>query len=151
DHSGKDVEGRVFVLPFRQSKSDTFKQLGFGIAGTNGTQRGSPTSPNLPTYKTAAQQTSFRYRPDGTADGTTLADGRHWRVGPQAYYYVGSVGLLTEYYVSSQRVRRGTVRDNVQATAWQIEGTYALTGEKESYRGIVSPRRNFDRKSGGWG
>jgi phosphate-selective porin OprO/OprP len=151
DHSGKDFEGRVFFLPFKTSKSDTFKQLGVGVAATDGSQRGTLTQPNLPTYKTAAQQTSFRYRSDGTADGTSLADGRHWRVGPQAYYYVGSVGFLTEYYVSSQRVRRGTTQADVQATAWQISGQWALTGERESYRGIVSPRRNFDRSNGGWG
>jgi phosphate-selective porin OprO and OprP len=151
DHSGKDFEGRVFFVPFSKSKSETLQQLGFGVAATDGSQRGTLTAPNLPTYKTAAQQTSFRYRSDGTADGTSLADGRHWRVGPQAYYYVGSVGFLTEYYVSSQRVRRGTTRADVQATAWQVSGQWALTGEKESYRGIVSPRRNFDRSNGGWG
>jgi phosphate-selective porin OprO/OprP len=151
DHSGKDFEGRVFFLPFKASKSDTFKQLGVGVAATDGSQRGTLATPNLPTYKTAAQQTHFRYRSDGTADGTAIADGTHWRLGPQAYYYVGSVGFLTEYYVSSQRVRRGTTSADIQATAWQINGQWALTGEKESYRGIVSPRRNFDRSNGGWG
>jgi phosphate-selective porin OprO/OprP len=151
DHSGKDFEGRVFFLPFKTSKSDTFKQLGVGVAATDGSQRGTFATPNLPTYKTAAQQTHFRYRSDGTADGTAIADGTHWRLGPQAYYYVGSVGFLTEYYVSSQRVRRGTTSADIQATAWQINGQWALTGEKESYRGIVSPRRNFDRSNGGWG
>ena len=53
--------------------------------------------------------------------------------------------------MSSQRVRRGTTRADVQATAWQISGQWALTGEKESARGIVSPRHNFDRSNGGWG
>jgi len=151
DHSGKDFEGRVFFLPFKTAASDTFKQLGVGVAATDGSQRGTLATPNLPAYKTAAQQTHFRYRSDGTADGTALADGTHWRLGPQAYYYVGSVGFLTEYYVSSQRVRRGTTSADIQAAAWQISGQWALTGEKESYRGIVSPRRNFDRSNGGWG
>jgi phosphate-selective porin OprO and OprP len=151
DHSGKDVEGRVFFLPFKKAKSETFQQLGLGVAGSDGSQRGTLTTPNLPTYKTAAQQTFFKYRSDGTATGTTFADGQHWRFGPQAYYYVGSVGFLTEYYVSSQRVRLGTKGADVQSAAWQVSGQWALTGEKESYRGIVSPRRNFDRQTGGWG
>jgi phosphate-selective porin OprO and OprP len=150
DHSGKDVVGRVFALPFKQASADSFKELGFGIAGSIGTQRGNITTPNLPAYKSSAQQTFFRYRSDGTADGTAFADGRHWRVGPQAYYYVNSVGFLTEYYISSQRVRRGAVSDDVQATAWQVSAVYALSGEKESYRGIV-PRKVFDRAKGGWG
>ena len=150
DHSGKDVAARVFVLPFKKAKDSPLENFGFGLAGTSGTQRGTLTAPNLPTYKTAAQQTFFRYRSDATADGTTLADGQHWRIGPQAYYYIGPAGVLTEYYVSSQHVRRATASDNVRSTAWQVEGTYALTGEKESYRGIV-PHRVFDRANGGWG
>jgi len=52
--------------------------------------------------------------------------------------------------VSSQRVRRDTTSDDVQTRAWQISGVYALTGEKESYRGIV-PRQTFDRSKGTWG
>jgi phosphate-selective porin OprO/OprP len=151
DHSGKDVEGRVFVVPFRQSQSDTFKQLGFGIAGTNGSQHGSLAQPNLASYKTAAQQTFFKYRSDLTPAGTALADGSHWRVGPQGYYYAGSVGFLTEYYVSSQRVRLGAASADVQSKAWQVSGVLALTGEQESYRGILAPRHNFDRSAGAWG
>ena len=40
DRDGKDVVARVFVLPFRNGAHDALKQLGFGIAGTSGTQRG---------------------------------------------------------------------------------------------------------------
>ena len=84
----------MFFVPFKTSKSDTFKQLGRRRA-TDGSQRGTLTQPNLPTYKTAAQQTSFRYRSDARLR-TSLADGRHWRVGPQACTTSGPVGLLTE-------------------------------------------------------
>jgi phosphate-selective porin OprO and OprP len=150
DKSGKDVLARVFALPFANASSDALKGLGAGFAVTSGSQHGTITAPDLPTYKTAAQQTHFRYRSDGTIEGTTVADGAHWRIGPQGYYYVGPVGFLSEYYVSSQRVRRNTDSDDVQTRAWQISGVYALTGEKESYRGIT-PRQNFDRSKGTWG
>jgi len=150
DHSGKDVLARLFALPFKNAESDALKGLGAGFAVTSGSQHGTLTAPDLATYKSAAQQTHFRYRADGTVEGTTVADGAHWRIGPQGYYYVGSVGFLSEYYVSSQRVRRNTTADDVQARAWQISGVYALTGEKESYRGIV-PRQTFDRSKGTWG
>lgn len=150
DKSGKDVLARIFALPFKNAESDAFKGLGAGFAVTSGSQHGTLTAPDLPTYKTAAQQVHFRYRADGTVEGTTVADGSHWRIGPQGYYYVGSVGFLSEYYVSSQRVRRDTTSDDVQTRAWQISGVYALTGEKESYRGIV-PRQTFDRSKGTWG
>jgi len=98
DKSGKDVLARIFALPFKNAESDAFKGLGAGFAVTSGSQHGTLTAPDLPTYKTAAQQTHFRYRADGTVEGTTVADGAHWRVGPQGYYYAGSVGFLSEYY-----------------------------------------------------
>jgi phosphate-selective porin OprO and OprP len=152
DHSGKDVVARVFAHPFRQAQSDTWKQLGVGVAVSSGSQRGTVATPNLPTYRTAAQQIFFRYRADLTPEGTTTADGDHWRVGPQAYYYRGPVGLLAEYSVSNQKLRRGVLTGDNTAKAWQIESSYVLTGEDASYRG-VAPRRNFERSTGskGWG
>ena len=90
DHSGKDFAGRVFSLPFKTSKSDTLKQLGVGVAATSGSQRGTLTAPNLPTYKTAgAADVVPLSRRTARRRARSLADGRHWRVGPQAYYYVG--------------------------------------------------------------
>jgi phosphate-selective porin OprO/OprP len=152
DRSGKDVVARLFAHPFRKAQSDAFKNLGVGIAVSGGSQRGTITTPDLPSYRTAAQQVFFRYRSDTTLEGTTLADGRHWRLGPQGYYYRGPLGLLAEYSVSNQRLRRGTVTGDSTATAWQLESSYALTGEAASYRGIV-PKHNFERSSGGqsWG
>jgi phosphate-selective porin OprO and OprP len=152
DHSGKDVVARVFAHPFRKAQSDTWKQLGVGLAVSTGSQRGTAATPNLPTYRTAAQQTFFRYRSDLTPEGTTIANGDHWRVGPQAYYYRGPVGLLAEYSVSNQKLRRGVVTGDNTATAWQLESSYVLTGENASYRG-VTPRRSFERSTGGngWG
>jgi phosphate-selective porin OprO/OprP len=133
DRSGKDVVARLFAHPFRKAQSDAFKNLGVGIAVSGGSQRGTITTPDLPSYRTAAQQVFFRYRSDTTLEGTTLADGRHWRLGPQGYYYRGPLGLLAEYSVSNQRLRRGTVTGDSTATAWQLESSYALTGEVASY------------------
>jgi phosphate-selective porin OprO and OprP len=150
DRSGKDVVARVFTHPFRKAQGDTWKQLGLGFAVSSGSQRGTVTTPDLPTYRTAAQQTFFRYRSDLTPEGTTVANGNHWRIGPQAYYYRGPVGLLTEYYVSNQKLRRGVVTGDNTARAWQVESSYVLTGEDASYRGVI-PRRSFERATGGTG
>ena len=59
DRSGKDVVARVFAHPFRKAQSDTWKQLGVGFAVSGGSQRGTFTTPDLPSYRTAAQQTFF--------------------------------------------------------------------------------------------
>ncbi len=150
DRDGKDVVGRVFVQPFKNGSNDGLKQLGFGIAGSDGTQRGTIVTPNLPTIRTSGQQIFFRYRTDTTAAGTTFADGNHWRVVPQAYYYNGPLGLLTEYVAASQAVRRDTETARIGTSAWQLTGTWVLTGENGSYRG-VAPKHAFDTKSGSFG
>ncbi len=151
DRDGKDVVARVFVLPFRNGSRDGLKQLGLGLAGSSGSQRGTLLSPNLPVYRTSGQATFARYRLDATGlAGTTIADGAHWRVSPQGYFYSGPFGLLGEYVFSSQRVLQGATSGELGADAWQVLGSWVLTGEDSSYRG-VSPRAVFDPSTHTWG
>ena len=83
-----------------------------------------------------------------------VANGRHWRLAPQAYYYWGPLGLLGEYVLSNQRVSRTVVAplttQNLEHKAWQITGSWVLTGEDASYTG-VTPFHPFDPSTGGWG
>jgi len=150
DRDGKDVVARAFVLPFKNGSRDALKQLGFGLAGTSGTQRGSLLSPNLPTYRTSGQAVFARYRLDAALTGTTVADGRHWRISPQGYYYAGPLGVLGEYIRSSQAVRHGDATADLTSSAWQVAGSWVLTGEDSSYRG-VTPRAIFDPSKHTWG
>jgi phosphate-selective porin OprO/OprP len=156
DRDGKDVVARLFLQPFKNGKDERWQQLGFGVAGSSGTQRGSIATPNLPTYRTSGQQAFARFRSDAanaggpTAAGTAYADGSHWRVVPQAYYYNGPFGLLTEYVVASQAVRRDKASARIGSQAWQLTGSWVLTGEKAGYRSPV-PRHPFDSKSGSLG
>jgi phosphate-selective porin OprO/OprP len=80
------------------------------------------------------------------------ADGTHWRLSPQAYYYYGPFSLLAEYAVSDQHVRKvGTATTaDLQNTAWEVSAGWVLTGEDASFNG-VNPRRPFDPKNGTWG
>ncbi|HEX8318109.1 OprO/OprP family phosphate-selective porin [Longimicrobium sp.] len=136
---GKDVVGRVFVHPFRAT-AGPFKGLGLGVAASTGNQQGSIAAPLLPSFRTPGREIFFRYRTDGTAANTAIADGGRTRLAPQGYWYWGPVGVLGEYTVSRQRVRRDATEAELKSTAWQVEGAYALTGEAESYRGITPPR-----------
>lgn len=133
----KDLVARLFTqLPHG---------LGLGVAASTGIEHGTVTASSLPTYVTPGQQTLFRYR------DSTLADGRRYRVAPQAYFYAGPIGLLGEYVVSAQRVTRGTTADRrIRNTSWQVAGSWFLTGEKASYA-TVTPRRPFDPAGGAWG
>jgi phosphate-selective porin OprO and OprP len=150
DSSGKDVVARVFATPFRNGKQAALQQVGFGIAASIGTKRGTLTSPGVPTFKTTGQQTFGRYRSDGTAGGTVVADGTQWRVSPQGQVYVGSFGALVEYVLSSQEVRRDTTQATIDNHAWQVAATYVLTGERATPRGVI-PQRALDAATDSWG
>jgi phosphate-selective porin OprO/OprP len=147
--TGKDVAGRLFLRPFATNAPGP--DLGIGIAGSTGTEQGTLTAPGLGAYRTTGQLALFRYRSDGTAPNTVLAEGRRTRVSPQGYLYVGPVGVLAEYVRSTHNVRRATNAVTLTNQAWQVSGGWVLTGERESYTS-VSPDHPLDgSKSGGLG
>ncbi|HPU57265.1 MAG TPA: porin, partial [Verrucomicrobiota bacterium] len=141
DH--REIAGRVFFEPFRKRGPSWLSGLGFGVGGSWGTV--SSNSAGLPSgYATDGQQAFFTYT------NGVVADGDHWRLAPQAYYYCGPASLLAEYTISDQAVRRGTASRNVRHTAWQVSAGWVLTGEDASFSG-VTPKRPFDPASGQWG
>jgi phosphate-selective porin OprO/OprP len=140
----KDFAGRIFLLPFKRNSLTFLQGLGIGVAGTFGNQQGTSTAPNLPAYKTTGQQTFFSYRSD------VIAHENHSRISPQTFYYWGPFGLLGEYVLSSQEVKRESTSRELEHEAWQIAISYVLTGEMASYRG-VRPKRPFDPRAGTWG
>ncbi len=147
----KDVAARIFVQPFKAAgPRSSLSGLGFGIAGSRGIQQGSLTTPFLPSYRSPGQQTVFAYRADATAAGTVFANGFHNRLSPQGYFYVGPLGVLTEYTVSSQLVRRADTATRLNHRAWQVASSWVLTGEKPSFKG-VAPKQAFDPRERGWG
>ena len=147
----KDVAARLFVHPFRHTSLAPLQQLGLGIAGTYGQQEGT-----LGSFVTSGQQVWYRYLTGTGAANSPLvvADGVHWRVVPQGYYYWGPFGLYGEYAVSSLEVSR---RENGLApatltpthAAWTVGASVLLTGEKNSFNRIT-PSRPFD-PGVGWG
>jgi phosphate-selective porin OprO/OprP len=144
--TGKDVVGRVLFRPLATIRSAP--DVGFGIAGSSGTERGTLTATGLGAYRTTGQLALFRYRADGTAANTVLGDGRRTRVSPQGYLYVGPVGVLAEYVRSTHHVRRATSSAALISQAWQVSGGWVLTGERESYTGI-SPDHPLDGSAAG--
>lgn len=150
NNDSKEFASRLFAQPFKNSSIGALQGFGIGLAGTYGDQRGSTGTPFLSTLRTQGQQTFFSYRSDGTAAGTTIANGIHSRFAPQGYYYYGPFGLLWEYVCSSQRVQRGKTHAILDNEAWQVMASYVLTGENASYRS-VSPAKPFDLTKGDWG
>lgn len=149
DRDGKDVVGRLFANPFRGTGHEGFEGLGLGVAASYGRQRGVPATPGLASYRTSGQ-VFFRYRTDLTGDGPALADGDRIRTSAQGYYYYGRFGILAEQVFSSQEVRRGIAADRIGVHSAQVTGSWVLTGEDASYRG-VTPKHGFDAAQGTWG
>lgn len=147
---GKDAVARVFLQPYRTRRDSMWQGLGAGIAVSYGVQNGSPTSTILPTYRTSGQQTLFSFLGQDATGSAAFSDGDHTRVSPQFHYYYRSYGVIGEYVYSSGNVRRGAGAAVLDNSAWQIAGSWVLTGETPSYRG-VTPRSAFDPKNGKWG
>lgn len=156
-----DWAGRVFFQPFLNSDNFALRGLGFGVAGTYVDSTGSTTTSLLPGYRTPGQQSFFSYRSTTAAAGTTpavngtFADGERLRISPQAYYYLGSFGLLGEYAQVSQDVTRvtptaGTRSASLDNTAWQVQFAWFLTGEDEAFKGFT-PNSIFSLDNHTWG
>lgn len=150
-NSGKDVAGRLFVTPLRATGIAAFQNLGVGIAASTGSQAdATPTATGLGAQRSPIQQSIFTYRSNGQAAGTVLADGRRTRLSPQGYWYFGPVGLLGEYVTSRNEVRLESREAELTHSAWQLAGSYVLTGEAAAFAG-VRPAAALDPKNGAWG
>jgi phosphate-selective porin OprO/OprP len=140
-NDGKDLIGRVVVRPWAQNAKSPLNGLGFALSGSTGTQSGLSATPIFRT--SILQQVFFSYV------GAT-ADGRRNRISPYAYYYHKGFGGFAEYIRSKMPFREGNVREDIAHQAWQVAGSYVLTGENASEAG-VRPKNNFDFGKGHWG
>jgi phosphate-selective porin OprO and OprP len=140
-NDGKDLVGRVVVRPWAKNAKSPLTGLGFALSGSTGNQSGVSATPVFRT--TILQQIFFSYA------GAT-GDGRRNRVSPYAYYYRKGFGGFAEYIRSEMPVRKGNLREDIAHQAWQIAGSYVLTGENATEAG-VRPNNNFDFGKGHWG
>ncbi|HWF08696.1 MAG TPA: porin [Bryobacteraceae bacterium] len=136
----RSYAGRIFATPFQSGGESPLSGLGFGI----GVLGGSVDNVALPAYKTAGQNTFF------TFNSGVVSAGHRTALAPQAYYYLGPFGLLTEYTVTEEGFQKGNVRHDVAFRAWQVEASYILTGEKKGFTS-PTPRHPFEPLNHGWG
>jgi phosphate-selective porin OprO/OprP len=141
-HGGKEVAARVTVHPFRRTGSapaGLLSGLGFHLGGSRGGEAGV-----LPSFRTSFGHVYFSYAADAAASG------RHTRMTPAVFYYHGGLGAFAECIRSAQQVTRAGAKTDVDNHAWEATGSFVLTGEPASDRG-VRPRHNFDPSAGEWG
>jgi len=137
---------RGFIQPWKHSGVNGLRGLGFGLAGSFEANHPNTNSATglTPGYVTDGQQKFFSY-----AAGVN-ARGAQWRLAPQASYYYGPLGLLGEYVISDQRVAATGQAVDLRNTAWEITGTWLLTGEDATFNG-VTPLHPFDPRNHQWG
>jgi phosphate-selective porin OprO/OprP len=140
-----EYAARVFFEPWKND-ANALSGLGFGLAASAGEKDGAGNN-FLPRYRTPGQNVFFSYRAPVTAHG------EHTRWSPQLYYYRNAFGLQAEYIESEQELLLPGVassRIDLAHDAWQLTGSWVLTGEDAGYKGVVKPNRPFDT-GGGWG
>jgi len=144
DTNEKSGTGRVFFKPFKKLSIEPLQGLGIGYAASYGKVKGT----DLPNYVTPGQAPIFSYNSGVSAAGPQI------RNSPQAFYYYKSLGILGEKVESQEELEYTSgshiYRDKPTNKAWEVTGSYVLTGEDASYNG-VTPRNDFDISSGHWG
>lgn len=150
DNDGKDLVGRLVLFPLSAFEHRRTGTLTVALAADRQNRAGTALLPGLSQPRTPGQQAIFRFLGVTSEPARVVVDGLHWRMSPQATYYVGPFGLLFEFVRSSQHVRYGAEEHDVITRAWQVAGSWVLSGERAGARG-VEPASPFDPKSGTWG
>jgi phosphate-selective porin OprO and OprP len=130
-NDGKVVTGRVIVRPSARRADSKWNGLGVGIGGGTGRVN------ELPFLRSATLFQPFFMYDDAAGDGNRV------RVSPQAFYYYKSFAAFAEYMRSAQPIRRDDVRADIDHTAWEISGSYLLTGEAATDH-LIRPSNDFD-------
>ncbi len=140
----KDVVSRIFALPFKNTEIVPLQKFGVGLGSSYGLQPGAAT----PTFATMGRQTFFKY------NSTVSEGGQHLRLNPQAYYFSGPFGLYGEYVVSDEKFQisgKTPGSANFHNIAWDIVGSYFLTGEDNNWAALPDVRQPLRLNGSGWG
>jgi phosphate-selective porin OprO and OprP len=130
-NDNKEVTVRLVGRPFVRRTASPLSGLGVAIDSSTGVIT------ELPVLRTASLMQTFLSYAGATGDGNRV------RVGAQAFYYRKAFAAFGEYAYSAQPIRRGAVVADIAHTAWNVSGSYVLTGEVVT-QGAVRPRNNFN-------
>lgn len=142
----KSLAGRLFVQPFALQGLSWLGRLGVGFAAETGSEKGSSTVSNgavtgtwLGSFKSIGQATIFSYLSSATDPSQTVtALHRHTRLNPQLYYYLGPLGLESEYLREKQSLDKNGAGASVTNSAGHVTVAYVIGG-KRTFEG---PRLN---------
>lgn len=143
-----ELNGHLFLQPFKQAGPAVLKGLGVGGAVTYGRVEAVPgTSTQLVDYRTTGGARFFRWTTNADPTLSAFADGIRTRATGHGTWYWQRVGLLGEYV----RAQHGVVLRSNHATlahqSWQAVATVLLTDDEASYKG-VKPKQAFGADGG---
>ena len=147
DHA-KTFEGRVLVQPFSAPSLKGLGRLAVGVAASTGNELGTATNTWVGAFKSFSQSTIFSYLAT-TTPNTVFAKGRHTRVNPQLFYYVGPFGVLAEWVHEYQELANSVGSGAVNNSAGNVVASFVIGGD-ETYEG-VKPHHSLDLANGGYG
>ncbi len=133
----RSVAGRLLFTPINK---DTEK-FGIGFGGNFENRKGTTSASNLPGFKYQGLGTYTSYSSNVYANGS----GSH--INPQAYYFNGPAGFLTEYTIENQQITKASTNLNPQNSGWNIHAIFNLTGENASLS-RPTPAQNFGEGTG---
>lgn len=142
--SGKTMEARVFARPFMNSSFEALQGLGLGAGMSVGSVRNN--NGQDPMQTETFSYTFFDYRPQVTGDGDRT------RFAPQMAWYYKRAGLMGQYVVSTQHLRRTDTGTSARTThdAWSAQVSFMLTDDTATF-GRVEPRTPVSSTPGHWG
>lgn len=138
--ANKAFEARVFANPFLGSQFKYIQNLGIGLAGSTEAVNNQNT---LPAITSIGQNPIFTYQPYVNGNGPRN------RLHPQAFWFLGPLGILGEWTQTIQRLTNGPVPLSPLSlpitqknTANQVELIYNITQEPLNFDALT-PNRNF--------
>lgn len=139
----KDAVFRLVGQPFAWTGLEGLKHFNLGLGGSWGLQAGSTT----PTFGTVGRQTFYKF------NSTVTETGEHLRLDPQFSYYWGPFCSYFEYIVSDEKFAIASKKDsaNLQNSAWDLVGSYYLTGESNVFGVLPTVKNPFRFDGSGWG
>ena len=150
----KDFAARLLIQPFKAEPVDRLGALGLHLGSSTGNRFGQPNAPQLPSFKSGGQNTFFTYLAPvvsaaPNSAGIPVAHQRQSRLNPGLFYYIGPIGLLSEYVWSRQEVQMGNTTATLTNQA--VHGTISVVvGGKNGFDG-ATPAKSLDSAGGTWG
>lgn len=138
DRNGdKEVAARLSLQPLAaQKQAPGFLHLGLAVTSSEQSLGVSQSG------RTATGMSFFK--------GLATA-GRRQRLGAEAAWYQGPLGLYGEYIQSREPLLPPATGSGVLAQGWYVAGSYALTGEGKSWDGSLKPKKSvFQGGRGAW-